>query len=112
MRLAKFPDLHVRPTGERNKDAVDSTRMSADAVDHLNRLDPRPDLVLITGDLVDEGLQAEYESLRALLAKLDLPYLLMAGNHDDRERLARSFTEHAYLPATGAKHYLIDRHPV
>jgi len=112
MLLAQISDLHVRPTGELYKDAVDSNRMCADAIDHLNRLDPRPDLVLITGDLVDEGLQAEYDSLRGLLAKLDLPYLLMAGNHDDREVLARSFAEHAYLPARGAKHYLIDRHPV
>ena len=69
MLLAQISDLHVRPAGERYKDVVDSNRMFADAVEHLNRLDPRPDLVLITGDLVDEGLQAEYDSLRALLGR-------------------------------------------
>ena len=67
MLLAQISDLHVRPTGQRYKDAVE----------HLNRLDPRPDLVLITGDLVDEGLQAEYDALRALLGGLELP----AGPH-------------------------------
>jgi 3',5'-cyclic AMP phosphodiesterase CpdA len=112
MLLAQISDLHVRPAGERYKDAVDSNRMFADAVEHLNRLDPRPDLVLITGDLVDEGSDAEYASLRTLLAGLALPYLMMPGNHDDRETLARSFPEHAYLPARGPKHYLIDRFPV
>jgi 3',5'-cyclic-AMP phosphodiesterase len=112
MLLAQISDLHVRPVGERYKDAVDSNRMFADAVEHLNRLDPQPDLVLITGDLVDEGLQAEYDSLRALLGSLALPYLLMPGNHDDRERLAQCFPEHAYLPANGPKHYVIDRHAV
>ena len=112
MLLAQISDLHVRPVGERYKDAVDSNRMFADAVEHLNRLDPRPDLVLITGDLVDEGLAAEYASLRRLLAALELPYLLMPGNHDDRERLAVSFSEHAYLPANGPKHYVIDQFPV
>jgi len=112
MLLAQISDLHVRPTGERYKDAVDSNRMLADAVEHLNRLDPRPDLVLITGDLVDEGLEAEYASLRMLLARLELPYLLMPGNHDDRERLAVFFSEHAYLPANGPKHYVIDQFPV
>jgi len=72
MLLAQISDLHVRPTGERYKDAVDSNRMFADAVEHLNRLDPQPDVVLITGDLVDEGLAAEYDSLRALLGGLEL----------------------------------------
>jgi len=28
-------------------------------VEHQNRLEPRPDLVPITGDLVEEGLAAE-----------------------------------------------------
>lgn len=112
MLLAQISDLHVRPAGQRYKDAVDSNRMFADAVEHLNRLDPRPALVLITGDLVDEGLEAEYDSLRTLLAGLELPCLLMAGNHDDRETLARCFPDHAYLPAHGPKHYVIDRPPV
>ena len=112
MLLAQISDLHVRPAGQRYKDAVNSNRMFADAVEHLNRLDPRPDLVLITGDLVDEGLEAEYAYLRTLLARLELPCLLMPGNHDDREMLARCFPDHAYLPARGPKHFVIDRPPL
>jgi Icc protein len=112
MLLAQISDLHVRPEGMTYKNAVDSNRMLADAVDHLNRLDPRPDLVLITGDLVDEGLAAEYDCLRELLAQLEVPYLLMPGNHDDRDLLAASFAEHGYLPKTGPKHYVIADQPV
>src|SRR3979409_2078120 len=98
MLLAQISDLHVRPTGERYKDAGHPTRPFADAVEHLNRLAPRPDLVLITGDLVDEGLPAEYDSLRALLGVLELPCLLMPGNHDDPERLAPDFCEDSNSP--------------
>jgi Icc protein len=112
MLLAQISDLHVRPRGVTYKNAVDSNRMFADAVEHLNRLDPRPDMVLITGDLVDEGQQAEYDNLRTLLAPLETPYLLMPGNHDDRDLLASSFPEHGYLPKTGPKHYVIDGHAV
>jgi Icc protein len=112
MLLAQISDLHVRPEGMTYNNAVDSNRMFADAVEHLNALDPQPDLVLITGDLVDKGQDAEYAMLRTLLNGLALPYLLMPGNHDDRERLASAFPEHDYLPQRGPKHYLIDRYPV
>lgn len=112
MLVAQISDLHVRPAGERYKDAVDSNRMLAEAIDHLNGLDPRPDLVLITGDLVDEGQEAEYRALRPLLAALGPPCLLMPGNHDDRQTLVRCFPEHAYLPSRGAKHYVVDRMPL
>src|SRR5258705_12135505 len=111
MLVAQISDLHVRPAGQRYKDAVDSNRMFADAVEHLNGLDPRPDLVLITGDLVDEGQDAEYDAMRGLLAGLEPPCLLMPGNHDDRAALARHFPDHDYLPSRRAKHYLIDNHP-
>ena len=112
MLLAQISDLHVRPRGVTYKNAVDSNRMFADAVAHLNRLDPRPDLVLITGDLVDEGLPAEYDSLRELLTQLETPYLLMPGNHYYRDLLAATFSEHDYLPKKGPKHYVIADHPV
>ncbi|MBL6617135.1 MAG: phosphodiesterase [Reyranella sp.] len=112
MLVAQISDPHVRPTGQRYKDAVDSNRMFSDAIDHLNHLDPRPDLVLITGDLVDEGQQSEYDSLRALLAALEPPCLLMPGNHDDRETLARCFPDHAYLPRQGPKHFAMDWPPL
>jgi 3',5'-cyclic AMP phosphodiesterase CpdA len=112
MLLAQISDLHVRPAGALYKDVVDSNAMCAAAIDHLNRLDPRPELVLITGDLVDEGIDAEYATLRSLLSELQTPCLLMPGNHDDRETLARHFSDHAYLPTSGPKHYLIERHAV
>src|SRR4030095_2203157 len=112
MLLAQISDLHVRPVGQSYKDAVDSNRMFADAVEHLNRLDPRPDLVLITGDLVDEGLEAEYANLRTLLARLKLPCLLMPGNHAHCEVLARCSPAHAYLRSRGPNHSVIDRPPL
>jgi 3',5'-cyclic AMP phosphodiesterase CpdA len=45
--------------------------------------------VVITGDLVDSGAEAQYRHLRELLAPLRCPYHLMPGNHDDRDTLRR-----------------------
>ena len=85
MLLAQISDLHVRPPGELYYGVADSNAMLDAAIDHVNALDPRPDLLLVTGDLVDEGSDEEYASLRPRLDRCAIPYLVMAGNHDSRD---------------------------
>jgi 3',5'-cyclic AMP phosphodiesterase CpdA len=108
MLIAQLSDIHVRPRGELYKGVADSNRMFTEALTHLGGLERRPDLVVLTGDLVDEGDPDEYANLRALLGALDLPYLVMPGNHDERENFRRSFADHPYLPRSGPLHYCVD----
>jgi len=61
MLIGQLSDLHVRPRGALYHNVVDSNQMLAEAIDHLKQMDRRPDLVLVTGDLVDEGRPEEYE---------------------------------------------------
>ena len=115
MIIAQISDVHVRPAGVLYKGVADSNAMLAAAIAQLNALAPRPDLVLITGDLVDEGGPAEYAALREILQGLALPHLLIPGNHDERGALRAAFADdlkHAYLPASGPMHYAIESHPV
>ncbi len=51
------------------------------------RLDPQPDLIVITGDLVDLGQPQEYAWLKTLLAPLHQPLVVIPGNHDEREAI-------------------------
>ncbi len=106
--IAQISDIHVRPRGRRYQDLVDSNAMFAQAVATLNRLDPAPDFVLISGDLTDEGRPDEYAMLRELLAPLRLPYAVMPGNHDHRRFLREAFADHAWLPREGELHFGID----
>lgn len=116
MLIAQLSDIHVRPRGQLYKGLIDSNAMFAQAIEHLHQLDRRPDLVLISGDLVDEGQPDEYAMLAELLQPLQLPLLLMPGNHDSRpalrQALAHAEAGHAYLPSDGPLHYCIDQHPV
>lgn len=112
MLIAQISDLHVRPEGTLYQGVVDSNRMLANAIEHLQDLDRLPDLLLVSGDLVDEGLVEEYASLRNLLARSRIPYLVIPGNHDDRENFRSAFRDHTYLPRHGPLHYCIDRYPV
>ncbi len=112
MLIAQLSDIHVRPRGQLYKGVADSNRMFTEAIEHLYALDRKPDLVLLTGDLVDEGHPDEYAMVLELLGALTIPHLVIPGNHDHRENFRATFADHAYLPAQGPLHYCIDEHPV
>ncbi len=110
MLIAQLSDPHVRPNGVLYQDVADSNAQFAAAIVQLHALDPRPDLVLLSGDLVDKGTLAEYTKLRELLSELEIPSLVIPGNHDDRDVFRSAFRDHGYLPATGPMHYAIGTH--
>lgn len=112
MLIAQLSDVHVRPRGQLYKGVADSNRMFREAIAHLHGLDHRPDLVVLTGDLVEEGRADEYSTVLEILEELTIPYLVLPGNHDDRENFRAAFPSHTYLPIRGPLHYCIDDHPV
>jgi 3',5'-cyclic-AMP phosphodiesterase len=112
MLIAQISDIHVCSEGQLYKGVANSNQMLIDAIDHLHKLDVRPDLVLVTGDLVDEGRIEEYAMAVTLLNRLQIPYFVMPGNHDHRENLVAAFAKHHYLPRRGPLHYCVDDYPV
>ncbi|AKF51446.1 phosphodiesterase [Pseudomonas syringae] len=97
MLIAHISDTHVRPRGQLYQDVVDSNAMLAAAVDTINALDPPPDLIVFSGDLVDEGRPEEYAMARELLQPLRQKLLMIPGNHDHRQNLRDAFPEHDYF---------------
>ena len=61
------------------------------AVASVRRLPDAPDAVLMSGDLADNATDAEYETVRELLAQIGAPVYVLPGNHDDRDTLRRNF---------------------
>jgi 3',5'-cyclic-AMP phosphodiesterase len=113
MLIAQISDPHLRPRGVLYQNTVDSNAMFAAAVAQLNALSPRPDLVILSGDVVDEGSPDEYAAARELLAELAIPLVVIPGNHDEREAFRTCFSSHDYLPKQGALNFAIeDRGPV
>jgi 3',5'-cyclic-AMP phosphodiesterase len=50
-----------------------------------------PDVVIVSGDLVENREDAEYERVREALEPLEAPVHVLPGNHDDRDALHRHF---------------------
>lgn len=109
MLLAQISDLHIKQPGALAYRRVDTAASLQRTIARLNALAPRPDAVLVTGDLVDRGSVEEYRHLKALLDTLEIPYWLLIGNHDAREPLRDVFAERPELRAGGAfVHYALD----
>lgn len=113
MLIAQLSDLHIRLPGQKAYRVVATDAYLPPAVAAVNAQAPRPDVVVISGDLTDFGRPAEYAHLKHLLDELRMPYLLLPGNHDDRAMLAEVFADHVYLAGhDGYVQYAVEDYPV
>lgn len=111
--IAQISDPHIKAGGKLSYRQVDTANALREAITTLNQLVPRPDLVLISGDLVDFGHPEEYATFKHILSDLTLPVYLIPGNHDDRQSLRAAFPEHHYLfQHRDFLHWVIDDYPV
>jgi len=113
MLIAQITDLHVRPRGLPANRVVESNMMTERALDAVIALRPRPDVVLITGDLVDRGLVEEYEQLKIMLRRLDIPAFMIPGNHDRRENFRRVLADYRGVTEDAEfVQFVVDDYPV
>jgi 3',5'-cyclic AMP phosphodiesterase CpdA len=112
MLLVQLSDLHILRPGKTLSGLVATDRLLAQCLSAVLALDPAPDAVLLTGDLVDSGSAEEYRHLRALLAPLKMPVFVIPGNHDERVALRAAFADHRYLPQSGALDWVSEELPV
>src|SRR5215203_1151874 len=85
--LVQISDIHIGGS-EDGKDPI--PRVEA-VIEAIRSLPNAPDAVLVSGDLTDHGTAEEYEIVRELLERLELPLYGLPGNHDDRGRMRKAF---------------------
>ena len=95
MILAHLTDLHIRPPGLPAYRTIETNVLAERALRTVGALRPTPDAVLITGDLTDCGLPAEYQLLANLLRRhlRGLRTYVTPGNHDRRDGLRSALSE-------------------
>lgn len=101
VHIAQISDLHIKPPGSLAYGRVDTAAALERCVAALNAFRPRPDFVVISGDLADTPTAAEYQYLCRLLAPLELPFAGIPGNHDSRELMRAAFPSAAYAFPSG-----------
>ena len=100
--VAQISDLHIKRPGELAYCKVDTAAALSRCVAQLNRLVPLPDLVVISGDLADTPTQQEYNHLKHLLAPLQIPFVAIPGNHDERISFRAALSGQPYAQLSGA----------
>jgi len=114
MLICQLTDLHVRPPGKPANRVVETNMFTERAFRAVARLNPRPDIVVITGDLTECGLDAEYANVARLVRKwLPMPVFVIPGNHDRRGNFREGLK---HLPGVTSDpyyvQYAIEDHPV
>jgi predicted MPP superfamily phosphohydrolase len=90
MRVAHITDFHLpaKPGQGLNNTLPDANLIEAVSV--LKRQSPKPDLIVLGGDLLDNGQKGNYEAIAELFKDVEAPLYTVVGNHDDLKALRKS----------------------
>lgn len=108
MIIIQISDLHITRDGIKACGITPTSTNLAQCIKHINNLNPPADLVLVTGDITNEGRLEETKRAKSILDTLDAPYFITPGNHDDRKHLETIFGSPHLVVENGFINYVID----
>ncbi|MEM7170266.1 MAG: metallophosphoesterase [Pseudomonadota bacterium] len=111
MRIAQISDTHIlTPDSDQAASPIRADNLRR-CVAEINR--QSPDIVIHTGDMVQNGDPREYAYLRSILAPLKAPLCVVPGNRDEKAAARAAFADLGLFPATGEfLHYSLEDYPV
>jgi len=89
LRLVQVSDCHVSGDSRAIYRGQHADRNLASLLPAMR--DWQPDLILLTGDVAEDGSAAAYGRVSALLGTVGAPVLALPGNHDDAVQMRRYF---------------------
>jgi 3',5'-cyclic-AMP phosphodiesterase len=80
--VAQLTDTHLFADGTKTMFDCVTNQTFAAVIQRLAQVQPRPDLLLLTGDISQDDTAASYEYARSLIGPLQIPTYWLRGNHD------------------------------
>lgn len=112
MLLAEITDTHLMDGGLPAYGDIDTKAFLEAAVETVAALTPRPDALLVAGDVSEDGSAGSYRVFREIVSRLAMPTYVIPGNHDVRETMRSAFAADGYMPARGHLDYVVDIGPL
>jgi 3',5'-cyclic AMP phosphodiesterase CpdA len=110
--IVQISDMHVSMPGKLYSGRIDSRAAFERAITRVLSLDPKPDLVLLSGDLAETGVPEEYDFIAEQLARLSCRVLAIPGNHDVREAMLHKLPQCVTEQDGGHLNFVADDFPV
>lgn len=89
IRIAQISDLHLFADERQDLLGWNTWQSLESIVVGLMELDPRPEVILLTGDLSQDETEGAYQRVIERLAPLGIPTYWLPGNHDHVETMGR-----------------------
>ena len=97
VKLIQLSDLHLVPPGQLTSKVLDTNSILEETINEILRKKDyfgKIECVVVTGDVSDDGSIESYLSAHEKLIKLNVPFLVIPGNHDLRNPMREVFNEH------------------
>lgn len=82
LRIAQITDIHLFASETKQLLGLPTAHSFYAVLDQLKKVWPQPDMLLLTGDLSQDGKPESYQRLVDLLSPLEIPTYWLPGNHD------------------------------
>src|SRR4028118_139210 len=81
--IAQLTDLHLFASASKELLGLPTAKSFDAVLEQLQKLVPQPDILLLTGDLSQDGKPESYQYLQDSLKPLGIPTYWLPGNHDE-----------------------------
>ncbi|MBT4068369.1 MAG: phosphodiesterase [Candidatus Marinimicrobia bacterium] len=95
MLIAQISDTHIPLKDTKTYGIAPMAENLVQCIANINQHNPKPDVVLVTGDITNTGQSAEFKHAAYLLDQIQTPFYVIPGNHDDRDLLRSTFGKDA-----------------
>lgn len=90
-RVAQITDIHLTAEPGSKLYGVDTALSLQNIVTQIHKLDKKPELIIATGDVAEDGAIKTYQRFCELLEEVKIPVYLLPGNHDDLSNMETVF---------------------
>lgn len=90
-RIIQISDIHLTAYPNQDLYGVDTANSLERAITDIQNLEPAADLIIVTGDITEDGSETSYLRFAKLMEALNCPVYVLSGNHDLPANMASVF---------------------